>query len=110
MQPRRTAQVASPDDSRQGRFATLRDVRWPRKSAWGLAVLSGILQVSVFPTPALSWLCWVALAPLIVAVLGPQSDVQVLDASGRDLRPQTLGHGFLLGYCAGILWYAGTCY
>jgi apolipoprotein N-acyltransferase len=80
------------------------------QTTWGLAVFSGILQVLVFPTPALSWLCWVALAPLILAILGLRSDVQVLDASGRDLRLQTLGQGFLLGYSAGILWYVGTCY
>ena len=31
--------------------------------------LSGILQVLVFPMPNLNWLCWIALTPLLVAIL-----------------------------------------
>jgi apolipoprotein N-acyltransferase len=82
----------------------------PRKSAWGLAILSGILQVLVFPTPGLSWLCWVAVAPLIVAILGPRNHAEILDGAGREVRSHPLRQGFLLGYCSGIIWYAGTCY
>lgn len=81
------------------------------KTSWGLAVLSGVLQVLVFPLPGQFWLCWVALAPLIVAILGARCrQVELLDASGVDLRPLRLRSGFLLGYLSGIIWYAGTCY
>ena len=37
--------------------------------AWSLAILSGVLQVLAFPIPNLNWLCWIALAPLLVAIL-----------------------------------------
>jgi apolipoprotein N-acyltransferase len=81
------------------------------KSSWGLAVLSGVLQVLVFPLPGQYWLCWVALAPLIVAILGARRrQVELLDASGADLRPLRLRSGFAIGYVSGIIWYGGTCY
>jgi len=80
-------------------------------TSWGLAALSGVLQVLVFPLPGQYWLCWVALAPLIVAILGARSrDVVLLDASGSDLRPLRLRSGFLIGYLSGVIWYGGTCY
>jgi len=55
-------------------------------------------------------LSWIALAPLIVALLRarPASELQV--AGLVRLRPATPIQGFLLGYACGILWYAGTCY
>ena len=81
------------------------------KSSWGLAVFSGVLQVLVFPLPGQFWLCWVALAPLIVAILGARRrQVELLDASGADLRPLRLRSGFVIGYLSGIIWYGGTCY
>lgn len=81
------------------------------KTSWGLAVLSGVLQVLVFPLPGQFWLCWVALAPLIVAILGARRrQVELLDASGADLRPLSLRAGFVIGYASGIVWYGGTCY
>ncbi|HZQ91725.1 MAG TPA: apolipoprotein N-acyltransferase [Terriglobales bacterium] len=80
-------------------------------SAWGLAILSGALQVLIFPSPGLYWLCWVALAPLIVAILGlyRPRNTELLDVAGREVRPGAAA-GFLLGYSSGVIWYAGSCY
>jgi len=74
-----------------------------------LTLLSGALQVLVFPTPALYSLCWVALAPLLVALVGPSSG-QHYDAHGRELASPTLGQGLLLAWVNGIIFYAGTCF
>jgi apolipoprotein N-acyltransferase len=64
-----------------------------------LAVLSGVLQVLIFPTPSLAVLAWVALAPLLFAILRNGSvDGEVLDASGRSLSVITSGQAFWLGY------------
>jgi apolipoprotein N-acyltransferase len=72
---------------------------------WGLAVLSGVLQVLPFPIagPVPIWrtaLCWVALAPLLTALIGK-------DASGQPLRAI---EGAALGYGSGFIWYLGNCY
>ena len=72
---------------------------------WGLAILSGILQILPFPLagPVPPWrtsLCWVALAPLLIALTGKYAD-------GRYLRPID---GAALGYCSGVIWYFGNCY
>ena len=79
-------------------------------SAWLLIALSAILQVIIFPLPGVYVLSWVALAPLILALLRarPVSELEV--AGSVRLQPATPGQGFLLGYVCGILWYAGTCY
>lgn len=79
-------------------------------SAWLLVLLSAILQIIIFPLPGIYVLSWVALAPMIVALLRarPAGDLEV--AGSVRLRPATPGQGFLLGYLCGILWYAGTCY
>jgi apolipoprotein N-acyltransferase len=72
--------------------------------------VSAILQVIIFPLPGLYFLSWIAVAPLIVALLRARP-VGELEVSGAiRLRPASLGQGFLLGYVCGILWYAGTCY
>jgi apolipoprotein N-acyltransferase len=63
--------------------------------AWLLAIASGVLQILVFPRPSLCFLCWVALTPLLLAILWQ-----------RD----SLRKSFLLGYVSGIIWYAGSCY
>ncbi len=63
----------------------------------------------VFPTPALYFLCWIALAPLMVALVG-QSSESFDDARGRDLTSTTLGQGLLLAWVNGIIFYAGTCF
>ncbi len=82
------------------------------RNAWGLVVLSAALQVVIFPLPGLYWLSWVAVAPLLVAILrarAPETLQLQLDDKARRL-PATPWQGFLLGYASGILWFAGTCY
>jgi apolipoprotein N-acyltransferase len=68
------------------------------------------LQVLIFPLAGLYILSWVALAPLLVALLRarPAGDLEI-DGSVK-LQAATAGQAFLLGYISGILWYAGTCY
>lgn len=79
--------------------------------AWALALLSGGLHILVFPKANLYFLCWVALVPLLYALLrGPGVESAVVDSEGRSLRPFTLWQGFLLGWASGIVWYFGTCY
>ena len=82
-------------------------------SAWLLALSSGILQVLIFPRPNLYFLCWVALAPLIYAVLrAREQDAVVLleDVAPSYLAPGSLKQGFVLGYVSGVVWYLGSCY
>ena len=72
---------------------------------WGLAVLSGVLQVLPFPIagPVPVWrthVCWVALVPLLGALTGRQSDG----------RPVGRLQGAALGYACGFFWYMGSCY
>ncbi|MGA1981042.1 MAG: apolipoprotein N-acyltransferase [Acidobacteriaceae bacterium] len=72
---------------------------------WALAALSGVLQVLPFPIagPVPIWrtaLCWVALAPLLAALIGK-------DANGQPLR---VFEGAALGYGSGFIWYLGNCY
>lgn len=80
------------------------------KRAWLLTILSGILQVLVFPSPALYFLCWVALTPLLVAIVGPANQQLFHDGSGRELTSTTLRQGLLLGWVNGIIFYSGTCF
>ncbi|MFI5108207.1 MAG: apolipoprotein N-acyltransferase [Terriglobales bacterium] len=80
------------------------------KRAWLLTILSGILQVLVFPSPALYFLCWVALTPLLIAIIGPANQQLFHDGNGRELSSTTLGQGLLLGWVNGVLFYAGTCF
>jgi apolipoprotein N-acyltransferase len=70
------------------------------------------LQVLIFPKPALYLLSWVALAPLIYAILKcrEQDVTMVLADGGQFLAPATAWQGFLLGYASGIVWYLGSCY
>jgi len=72
---------------------------------WAIAILSGVVQVLSFPLagPVPLWrsaLCWIALAPLLMALTGK-------DANGRPLRAI---QGAALGYCSGFVWYLGNCY
>jgi len=72
---------------------------------WAMAVLSGILQILPFPIagPVPVWrttFCWVALLPLIWAIL----------ANDKNDHPLTLRHGAAIGYLCGFLWYLGNCY
>jgi apolipoprotein N-acyltransferase len=85
-------------------------VRQIHFSAWLLVVFSAILQVLIFPLPGVYVLSWVALAPLIVALLRARPAGELEIAGSVRLQPATPLQGFLLGYVCGILWYAGTCY
>ncbi|HYA95768.1 MAG TPA: apolipoprotein N-acyltransferase [Terriglobales bacterium] len=75
--------------------------------AWLLTVLSGILQVLVFPSPALYFLCWIALVPLIVAIVGAAGETP---DDRRELTALSLGRGLLLAWVNGVIFYAGTCF
>ncbi|HVP50844.1 MAG TPA: apolipoprotein N-acyltransferase [Terriglobales bacterium] len=77
--------------------------------AWLLTVLSGVLQVLVFPSPALYFMCWVALAPLMVAIVGPGGEGSD-DGRGREHAAASLGWGLLLAWVSGVIFYAGTCF
>lgn len=83
---------------------------------WLLAILSGVLQVLIFPSPSFFSLSWIALVPLLVALLQPGNGKgepgkgQLLDPSGRDIGATTPWQGFGLGYVNGLLLYLGSCY
>lgn len=79
-------------------------------SAWCLVGLSALLQVLIFPLPGLYVFSWIALAPLVLALLRarPAGVLQINDSTR--LRAASPGQAFLLAYLCGILWYAGTCY
>jgi apolipoprotein N-acyltransferase len=80
------------------------------KSSWRFVLLSAILQILIFPLPRLYFLCWIALAPLLVALLRTSAPRTLqLDASQK-LNPATPLEGFVLGYACGIVWYLGSCY
>jgi apolipoprotein N-acyltransferase len=81
-------------------------------SAWRLVLLSAGLQIVIFPLPNLYGFSWIAIAPLIVAILrarAPETLQLQLDDQAR-LLPARPWQGFVLGYVCGILWFAGTCY
>ncbi len=86
------------------------------RSAWGLTLVSAVLQVVIFPLPNLYWLSWIAVAALLVAILrcrAPETLRLQMQGSANErarLLPATPVQGFLLGYACGILWFAGTCY
>ncbi len=88
------------------------------RSAWGLVLVSAALQVVIFPLLGLYGLAWIAVAPLLVAILrarAPETfplQLQLDDHSSSRalLLPATPWQGFVLGYLCGILWFAGTCY
>ncbi len=72
---------------------------------WTFAILSGLLQLLPFPIagPVSIWrtqFCWVALAPLLSAVLSKK----------RDGASLSVGQGAALGYLCGFVWYLGNCY
>ncbi|MGA7291845.1 MAG: apolipoprotein N-acyltransferase [Terriglobales bacterium] len=80
------------------------------RSTWGLTLASAALQILIFPLPGLNWLAWVAVAPLLVAILRARVP-QTLQLDGHShLLPATPWQGFALGYACGICWFAGTCY
>ncbi len=75
-------------------------LRW---SAPLLAGTSGVLQVIIFPAPAWSFLCWIAIAPLLVSIFRASR-------TESGIVPAGIGRGFLLGYLAGLIWSFGHCY
>ena len=65
--------------------------------AWILALISSGLQVLVFPKPNLYFLAWIAMTPLLYALLrGRGGEGELFDPEGRSLRPFTLWQGFLI--------------
>jgi apolipoprotein N-acyltransferase len=86
-------------------------VRHIPSRAWILALLSSGLQVLVFPKANLYFLSWIAMAPLLYALLrGRGGEGELFDSEGRSLRPLTPWQGFLIAWVSGIAWYVGTCY
>lgn len=79
--------------------------------AWVLVLLSGGLQILIFPRPSFYLLCWVAFVPLLYALIrGRGGEGELLDSEGRSLRPFTLRQGFFLGWACGIFFYLGTVF
>src|SRR6185312_16926068 len=75
------------------------------KLSWLLAAESGVLLVLLFPVAAFlpHWqadLAWIALVPLLIALVTPRGGFGWL----------RLGRNLALGYFCGVLWYGGTCY
>lgn len=85
-------------------------VRQIHKRAWLLILLSAALQILIFPLPGLYALCWIAYAPLIVAILRARLPQTLQLPDSPKLLPATPAQAFILAYACGILWYAGTCY
>ena len=91
-------------------FAMLAQCERMHKSAWCLVVAFGGPPDSDFPPARSVFLGWVALAPLLVALLrARQPDTLQLQPECK-LLPAKPSQGFLLAYVCGIIWYAGTCY
>ena len=80
------------------------------KSAWLLVLLSAVLQILIFPLPNLYMLSWVAITPLLIAILRARPPKTLQLQAGIKLLPASPLQAFLLAYACGILWYAGTCY
>jgi apolipoprotein N-acyltransferase len=78
--------------------------------AWRLLIISAALQIVIFPLLNLYFLSWIAVAPMLVAILSARAP-ETLQLEGQ-VRWLTASpwQGFLLGYVCGILWFAGTCY
>jgi len=85
-------------------------VRQIHLSAWLLVFFSSVLQVLIFPLPGVYGLSWIAVAPLIVALMRARSVGDLEIADSVRLQAATPIQAFLLAYLSGILWYAGTCY
>lgn len=72
-----------------------------------------MLQVLIFPKPSLYFLTWIALAPLIYAVLRTRETdaAELLNSENPSfLAPGSVRQGFILGYVSGVVWYLGSCY
>jgi apolipoprotein N-acyltransferase len=80
------------------------------RRAWVLAIVSAVLQVVVFPLPNFYILSWIAVAPLLVALLHARRPPTLQLEGSVKLLPARPLQGFALGYVCGILWYGGSCY
>jgi len=69
-----------------------------------LALASGVLQSVIYPSAGLTFLCWIALAPLFIAILCGRK------TPAGDPQPVSAGQGFLLAYVGGVIWSFGTTY
>lgn len=90
---------------RKVRLLPWKGLRVIPRCAWGLVLLSALLQIASFPIagPLPYWrsmLGWFALSPLLAAILS-------LDAKDDAVNGWSAAW---LGYACGILWYAGNCY
>ena len=59
-----------------------------------LAIVSGILQILLFPKFSLSWVSWAALVPLLIALY----------------RETSWKRALLLGWIFGLVFFSGCCY
>ena len=75
-----------------------------------MAIVSAIFQIVIFPLPNLYLLSWIAVAPLLVALLRARRPETLQLEGSVKLLPARPLQGFLLGYACGILWYGGSCY
>jgi apolipoprotein N-acyltransferase len=80
------------------------------KNAWFLVLLSAALQILIFPLADFCFLGWIAVAPLLLALLHARAPDTLQLKAGIKLLPAKPWQAFLLAYVCGILWYAGTCY
>jgi apolipoprotein N-acyltransferase len=80
------------------------------RRAWLLTSLSAILQVVIFPLPNLYVLSWIAVAPLLIALLRGRRPATLQLQAGIKLLAARPLQGFALGYLCGIFWYGGNCY
>ena len=83
------------------------------RRAWLLAVISGVLQVLVFPSADLSFLCWICVVPLLLAIFQPMGGPPFrpgLAEGGVVSRSASPRQAFLLGYVCGLIWSFGCCY
>ena len=75
-----------------------------------LAAASGLLQTIIFPNLEWYWLSWVALIPLLYALLTKPRVQLLVPGAKSGYGEVTVRQGFWLGYCCGVIWYGGTCY
>ena len=85
-------------------------MRQIRKKAWLWVLLSAALQILSFPLAGIYVLSWIALVPLLLAMLQARVPETIQLDESQKLIPATPWQGFLLGYACGVLWYLGTCY
>ena len=86
---------------------------WPvriHRNAWLLTLLSAGLQIVIFPLANLYFLDWIALTPLLVALMRAREPQTLQLTDGARLLPATPMQAFVLAYACGVVWYAGTCY